>query len=73
MKRLNITISDELIQSMQGIPNKSQFIREAVKEKIKLMRKEKMDALLVKGYKAARKEDIEIGKEWEGATLENWK
>lgn len=73
MKRLNITVSDTLIQSMQGIPNKSQFIREAVEEKLKSMRRKKMDAILIKGYKAIRNEDVEIDKEWEDATLEKWK
>ncbi|MBA7497289.1 hypothetical protein ES704_00017 [subsurface metagenome] len=63
MKRLNI----------KDIPNKSGFISEAVKEKLERINKEKLDKLLIEGYKATRKEDKEINQEWEKITLEGWR
>ncbi len=73
LKRLNITLPDKIAQEIKDIPNKSRFISEAVKEKIDRINKEKMDKLLIEGYKATRKEDKEINKEWEKITLEGWK
>jgi len=63
LKRLNITLPDKIAQEIKDIPNKSRFISEAVKEKIDRINKEKMDKLLIEGYKATRKEDKEINKE----------
>lgn len=34
MKRLNITLPDELDRALAAIPNKSRFIVEALKEKL---------------------------------------
>jgi len=73
MKRLNITLPEEIAQEIKDIPNKSGFISEAVKEKLERMNKEKLDKLLIEGYKATRKEDKEINKEWEKITLEGWR
>ncbi|GAG16114.1 unnamed protein product [marine sediment metagenome] len=73
MKRLNITLPEEIAQEIKDIPNKSGFISEAVKEKLDRINKEKLDKLLIEGYKATRKEDKEINQEWEKITLEGWK
>jgi metal-responsive CopG/Arc/MetJ family transcriptional regulator len=73
MKRLNITLPEEIAQEINDIPNKSGFISEAVKEKLERINKEKLDKLLIEGYKATRKEDKEINQEWEKITLEGWK
>ncbi len=73
MKRLNITLPEEIAQEIKDIPNKSGFISEAVKEKLDRINKEKLDKLLIEGYKATRKEDREINQEWEKITLEGWK
>jgi len=73
MKRLNITLPEEIAQEIKDIPNKSVFISEAVKEKLERMNKEKLDKLLIEGYKATRKEDKEINQEWEKITLEGWR
>jgi len=35
--------------------------------------KEKLDKLLIEGYKATRKEDKVINQEWEKITLEEWR
>jgi len=72
MKRLNITLPEEIAQEIKYIPNKSSFISEAVKEKIERINKEKLDKLLIEGYRATRKENKEINQEWEKITLEEW-
>ena len=72
MKRLNITLPEEIAQEIKYIPNKSSFISEAVKEKIERINKEKLDKLLIEGYRATRKEDKEINQEWEKIILEEW-
>ena len=73
MKRLNITLPEEIAQEIKYIPNKSAFISQAVKEKLERINKEKLDKLLIEGYKATRKEDKEINQEWEKITLEGWR
>jgi len=73
MKRLNITLPEEIAQEIKYIPNKSGFISEAVKEKLERINKEKLDKLLIEGYKETRKEDKEINQEWEKITLEGWR
>ena len=73
MKRLNITLPEKIAQEIKDIPNKSCFISEAVKEKLERINKEKLDKLLIEGYKATRKEDKEINQEWEKITLEGWR
>jgi metal-responsive CopG/Arc/MetJ family transcriptional regulator len=73
LKRLNITLPEKIAQEIKHIPNKSDFIAEAVKEKLERINKEKLDKLLIEGYKATRKEDKEINQEWEKITLEGWR
>jgi len=73
LKRLNITLPEEIAQEIKYIPNKSGFISQAVKEKLERINKEKLDKLLIEGYKATRKEDKEINQEWEKITLEGWR
>ncbi len=73
LKRLNITLPEKIAQEIKYIPNKSAFIAVAVKEKLDRINKEKLDKLLIEGYKATRKEDKEINQEWEKITLEEWR
>ncbi|MEE9192024.1 MAG: hypothetical protein V3U04_05350 [Candidatus Aerophobetes bacterium] len=73
MKRVNITLPDEVIREMKDLPNKSRFIAEALKEKLERIEREKLDRLLVEGYKATKEEEKRIDKEWEKITLEGWK
>ncbi len=72
MKRLNITIPDEIIEEIEDIPNKSQFIAAALKEKIEMIKKKELDNLLIEGYKATRNEDKKINDDWERVTFEGW-
>jgi len=72
MKRLNITLPEELCKELETVPNKSSLIAEALKEKMERERKKKLDELLIEGYKAAKAEDKKLNKEWEKITLEGW-
>ncbi len=72
MKKLNITIPEEINKELRDIPNKSAFISSAIKEKIDRIKKEELDRLLIKGYKATSVEDKEVDSEWENITLEDW-
>ena len=73
MRRLNITLPEEINEQIKNLPNKSRFIAEALKEKLERIEREKLDRLLVEGYKATKEEDKGIDKEWEKITLEGWK
>jgi metal-responsive CopG/Arc/MetJ family transcriptional regulator len=73
MKRLNITLPEEINEQIKNLPNKSRFIAEALKEKLERIERERLDRLLVEGYKATKKEDKRIDREWEKITLEGWK
>lgn len=73
MKRLNITLPEEIIEEIKNVPNKSRFITQALKEKLERIKKKKLDELLIEGYKATKKENKKIDKEWEKVTLERWK
>jgi metal-responsive CopG/Arc/MetJ family transcriptional regulator len=72
VKRINITIPEELSKKLSNISNKSKFIAEAVEEKLNQMEKEKLDKVLAEGYKATKMEDKEINNDWENITLERW-
>lgn len=72
MKRLNITIPEELAQEIKDLPNKSRFIAQALREKLERVKREKLDSLLIEGYKATREEDKRIDIDWEKITLEGW-
>ncbi|GAG64889.1 unnamed protein product [marine sediment metagenome] len=73
MKRLNITLPEDLIKKMGNLPNKSHFIAEALKEKLERIKREKLDRRLIEGYKSTKEEDKKINEEWEKITLEGWK
>ena len=72
MKRLNITLPERVAEAIEVYHNKSKFIAEAINEKIQKDKKEKLDTLLVEGYRRECSADKKINKEWEDATLERW-
>jgi len=72
MKRLNITLPEKVAEAIEEYNNKSKFIAEAIIEKIEKEKKEKLDLLLVEGYKSEYNLDKKIDKEWEAATIEGW-
>ena len=72
MKRLNITLPERVAEAIEVYQNKSKFIAEAINEKIQKDKKEKLDTLLIEGYKSECNTDKKINKEWEAATIEGW-
>ncbi len=55
---------------IEDVPNKSQFIAVALKEKIEMIKKKELDNLLIEGYKATRNEDNKINDDWERVTFD---
>lgn len=72
MKRLNITLPEELYREIESIPNKSRLIAEALKEKLEREKKKRLVELLIEGYQATKEEERELNEEWEKITLEGW-
>jgi metal-responsive CopG/Arc/MetJ family transcriptional regulator len=73
--RLNIVLPDALIKEIDqvaGRRKRSQFIADAVKRRIIDLEKDRLRKEMEEGYRAARKEDEELTKEFEAADLENW-
>ena len=73
--RLNITLPKDLVESLNqvaGPRKRSRFIQEALNIRIKQKQKEKLDELLIEGYKAAKKENLDLTKEFEAVDLEGW-
>lgn len=72
MRRLNITLPDEIVKELRHFSNRSRFIAEALKERLERIKKEELDKLLVEGYMVSGEEDRTIAKDWEEITLEGW-
>ena len=72
MKRLNITLPERVAEAIEVYQNKSRFITEAIIEKIEKNKKEKLDTLLIEGYKNESSSDKKINHEWEDVTLKGW-
>lgn len=72
MKRLNITLPEEIASKIENFPNKSRFIAHAVQEKLERIKKEKLEELLREGYQATSQEDKRTNEEWEPISLEGW-
>ena len=73
--KLNFTIPEDIAEALKAqISNRkrSAFVSEAVRARLKELEEEKLNQLLIEGYKAREKESAEIGKEWEPTTLESW-
>jgi len=73
--RLNITIPKDLAQALNrltGHRKRSQFIAEAVKQRIEQKEKEELEKILEEGYRATARENLAITKEFESADLESW-
>ncbi len=71
MIRLNITLPEELYKELKPIPNKSRFIAETLRDRLERQKKEKLDKLLIEGYKATKEEDKKLNEEWENITQSN--
>lgn len=69
MVRLNITLPNEVAQELAVIRNKSQFIAQTLMERFKREKRQKLQKLLIEGYKASAQNDQELNQEWEKGTL----
>lgn len=73
--RLNITIPKDIAQALNkltGPRKRSQFIAEAVKQRIEQKEKEELKKILEEGYRATARENLAISKAFEAADLEGW-
>ena len=73
--RLNITLPSDLAKELKRITpsrKQSQFVAEAVEEKIKQLKQKQLEKVLADGYKAAGKEGVRITKDFESVDLEGW-
>ena len=72
MARLNISLPNEIARKLASKHNKSRYIALALEEKLERERKEKIENLLLEGYKVTSKEDAKLQANWEKADLEQW-
>lgn len=73
--RMNITIPDELFEQIEKFtpPRKrSQFIAEALKQRIEKIQNERLQKSLEEGYKARKEESYSMAQEFEVIDLEGW-
>ena len=73
--KLNFTVPEDIAEALKARVSKrkrSAFVSAAVLDKLKELEQAQLRQALVEGYQARREEDMEINKEWEGATLEGW-
>ena len=73
--RMNITISKELVEQVDkliGPRKRSQFIADALRQRIETIRYESLQKTLEEGYKVRKEESQSIAKEYEHVDLEGW-
>ena len=73
--RMNITIPEDLAHKLNrliGSRKKSQFIAEALKERIEKIQYKETQKALEEGYKVRKQESHSIAKEFESIDLEGW-
>lgn len=72
IKRLNITLPEDLAKLLEKYPNKSKLITEALREKFEKFEKEKLVREMQEGYIATRSENNKVNEEWRETALEKW-
>jgi metal-responsive CopG/Arc/MetJ family transcriptional regulator len=73
--RLNLILPRGLlheIEIMAGSRERSQFIVEAIRDRLAALQKRKLQELMAEGYKATGAEDKELVDEFTAIDLENW-
>jgi len=65
---VNIMLDQDLYNELSTIRNKSEFIRDAVRDKLRVLRKKQLQKSLKEGYK---KEGKNL-KEWETTIADGW-
>ncbi|MFQ5874207.1 MAG: hypothetical protein ACE5JL_10455 [Dehalococcoidia bacterium] len=71
--KLNFTIPkdvDDKLRELVGKRQRSAFVAEAVREKLKEIEREKLERALTEAYIERREEDMELYREWEAVMLE---
>ena len=68
MRRMNITLDEELYNELSQIKNKSEFIRSVVREKLRGIKEDNLKRALREGY---RREGKNL-KEWETTIADGW-
>lgn len=73
--RLNITLPEDLAQALEKLASprqKSSFIAEAVRQRIKQIESEELERELEEGYRARKQQSLYIAEEFESADIEGW-
>jgi metal-responsive CopG/Arc/MetJ family transcriptional regulator len=73
--RMNITLPSSLAKELKqiaGARKRSKFISDAIAQKIKRLKKQELEKLLVEGYQATREEGLKLTKEFEQLDIEGW-
>jgi metal-responsive CopG/Arc/MetJ family transcriptional regulator len=73
--RLNLVLPRSLVQEMEvmaGSRRRSQFIVEAIRDRIAALQKERIQELMAEGYRATWEEDRKLAEEFTAADVENW-
>ena len=73
MIRLNITMPEDLVEELRKVENKSQFISQALREKISKLKKNKIEKLLIEGYSQSARKDKKIIKDWDNTLTDGWR
>jgi len=74
--RVNITLPEKIYEKLSevaGERGKSKYISDILMERFRQEEEKKLKFLLIEGYSETKAEDRELNKDWEAATLENWK
>jgi metal-responsive CopG/Arc/MetJ family transcriptional regulator len=73
--RMNITLPSSLAKELKQItlPRKrSRFVSDAIAFKIKYLKEQQLEKLLVAGYQATKEEGLKLTKEFEQLDIEGW-
>ncbi len=73
--RLNLVLPRSLVQEMEamaGSRRRSQFIVEAIRDRIAALQKEKLQKRMAEGYRATWEEDRKLAEEFTAVDVENW-
>ena len=73
--RFNVILPSELadqLRKVAGPRKRSEFITDAIKQRLKEMQKRELDALLEEGYRVGSEESFALAKDFEAVDLEGW-
>ncbi len=73
--RLNLTLPKKLARELEAVTDpgkRSQFIADAIKRRIKEMKKEQMRGIMEEGYRANADESKALAREFEASDMEGW-